>query len=237
VLDHVAVAVPGGGRAERRWRDDLGGGSVWAEDNGVFVARQLRYANGAKLELLSPSPADDSAGNFVRRFLGRFGSTVHHVTLKVPDLPATLATLDGAGLDVVDVNLDSDVWREGFLRPKQVGGLVVQVAWAPGTEEELARRAGHVQTPPAPGAAALLGPRLRHPDLAAARRLWTLLGAHVSDDRGARRCRWPDSVLDVAVVRGEPAGPVALRMTGTAPLPAQYGVGPAVEVPPARYAL
>lgn len=229
VLDHVAVAVPPGDRAERRWRDELGAGPVSAEDSGVFVARQFRFSGGGKLELLSPSPADPSPDNFVRRFLERFGTEVHHVTLKVPSLPAALERLEAAGLDVVDVAQHGDVWHEAFLRPKQVGGLVVQVAWSPGGDDDWARRIGFPARPPAAGAPVLLGPRLRHPDLRAARRLWSVLGAEVTAADGRLVCRWPRSPLEVVVEEGAPAGPVALRLHGAPSRPPEEGVGPQVE--------
>lgn len=228
VLDHVAVAVPPDGRADRWWGGELGAGSVSRGANGMFTARQYRLGGGGKLELLSPDPADPSERNFVRAFLARFGTAVHHVTLKVADLPAALGVLEAAGLDVVDVALDHPHWREAFLRPKQVGGLVVQVAWSDGGDEEWARRSGHPLTAPAPGAPVLLGPRLRHPDLAAARQLWTALGAQVSQEDQGLRCRWPASPLGVEVVAGAPAGPVGLRMSGIGPRPAEDGVSPAI---------
>lgn len=214
VLDHVAVAVPDPEPAERHWRDQLGGRSVAWGDNGVFRSLQLRFTGGGKLELLSPSPGDPSGENFVRRFLVRFGSTVHHVTLKVPDLPAALETLESAGLDVVDVRLDGSHWREGFLRPKQVGGIVVQVAWSDRGDAEWAAEIGHAPEAPASDAATLLGPTLRHPDLGMAAQLWRLLGAEVVEKDDNLLCRWPSSPLTVALTQGEPPGPTGLRMTG-----------------------
>jgi len=214
VLDHVAVAVPDQDLAQSHWREELGGRTVAWGDNGVFQSHQLRFAGGGKLELLSPADADPAGDNFVRRFLARFGSTVHHVTLKVPDLPAALATLERAGLDVVDVRLDGAHWREGFLRPKQVGGIVVQVAWSDRGDAEWAALIGHEAEAPPPDAATLLGPTLRHPDLDTAAEQWRLLGADVAEEDGALLCRWPSSPLTVALTKGEPAGPTGLRMTG-----------------------
>lgn len=234
VLDHVAVAVPLAGPAHRWWGEELGAGSVSRGGNGVFAARQYRLGGGGKLELLSPDPGDPSAQNFVRAFLTRFGTAVHHVTLKVADLRAALDVLDAAALDVVDVALDHPHWREAFLRPKQVGGLVVQVAWSDSSDEEWARRTGHPVTRPASDAPALLGPRLRHPDLDAARHLWTVLGAQVSENGESLRCRWPASPLSVEVVEGAPAGPLGLRMKGVLPRPAVDGVSPPIFAEPRR---
>ncbi|MDQ3342097.1 MAG: VOC family protein [Actinomycetota bacterium] len=225
-LDHVAVAVPDWETAQRRWRDQLGGGIVAWGDSGVFASRQLRFANGAKLELLRPD--SEEPDNFVRRFLGRFGSATHHVTFKVADLDAALKVVRAGDLDVVDVDTSGSVWHEGFLRPSEVGGLVVQLAWSGHSDQEWAASIGHTPEPPALGAAELLGPTLRHPDLDRARTVWTLLGASISHQDGALHCRWPDSPLDVVIERGRPAGPTALRMRGTPSLPAVDGIGPAV---------
>lgn len=228
VLDHVAIAVPAWEPAEVRWCDDLGAGRISGGDNGVFAARQLRFGNGGKLELLRPSDADGSDANFVRRFLGRFGAQVHHVTLKVPDLHEALDVIAGAGLEPVDVRDDRPEWREAFLRPSQIGGLVVQIASSTLSVDEWAARVGFTPEKASPTAAALHGPLLRHPDIDAAAWLWTTLGAHVSRDDSLLRCTWPDSPLDVIVEHGAPAGPRGLRMHGAGALAAQDEVGPAV---------
>ena len=226
VLDHVAVAVSDWRVAEQRWRAELGGGRSSLGDNGVFSSRQLQFANGGKLELLTP--ANDSDTNFVRRFLNRFGSTVHHVTLKVPDLHAALGVVNAAGLDAVDVDDSREYWKEAFLRPSQVGGLVVQIAATAFHDDDWAVYTGFTREGAAPDAAALLGPLLRHPDLDAATHIWTTLGAAVTREQDQLTCTWPASPLDVRIEHGEPAGPVALRMRGAGRLEAQAGAGPAV---------
>ncbi len=219
VLDHVAIAVRDWSVAQQRWRDQLGGGRSSAGENPIFVSRQLRYANGGKLELLAPSPQDDSPHNFVRRFLDKFGSLVHHVTLKVPDLHGALDVLAAAGLDAVDVRDDVEYWKEAFLRPSQVGGLVVQIAETPFSDDDWAAFRGFTREQPRADAPDLVGPLLRHPDLTEARRLWTLLGATVDAEDEGLRCSWPESPLTVAIERGGPAGAVTLRMRGSGDLP------------------
>ena len=226
VLDHVAVAVPDWQVAERRWREELGGGRSSVGENPVFGSRQLQFANGGKLELLTP--ANERPENFVRRFLDRFGSAIHHVTLKVPDLHAALDVIESAGLDAVDVNDSVEYWQEAFLRPSQVGGIVVQIAATTFDDDDWAAYTGFTREAPAAGAAALLGPLLRHTDLDQAQRIWSTLGAAVSAKDNALRCTWPNSALDVVIERGEPVGPVALRMQGADARNAEDGVGPAV---------
>jgi catechol 2,3-dioxygenase-like lactoylglutathione lyase family enzyme len=226
VLDHVAIAVADWRPAEGRWRDQLGAGRSAVGTNAVFSSRQLQFANHAKLELLSP--AGENADNFVRRFIHRFGSAVHHVTLKVPDLHEALEILRAAGLDTVDVRDDVAYWKEAFLRPSQVGGMVVQIAATPFDDDDWAAYTGFDREGPQNGAADLLGPLLRHPDLDRARDVWAALGAEVVATDDGLRCTWPQSPLDIVVERGEPAGPAALRMRRSGNLEAQAGIGPAV---------
>lgn len=229
-IDHVAVAVPERVVAERRWRDQLGGRALGSGDDGVFASHQLRYAGEGKLELLTPSPrADPAAPSFIRAFLHRHGSRVHHVTLKVPDLLEAVALLGRAGLGAVDVRTDNPWWHEAFLRPSQVGGLVVQVAASARSDAEWLAAGGQVAEEVPADAATLLGPTLRDPDLDAAARRWELLGAEVERSGDALTCRWRNAPLDVVIAAGPaPAGPVGLRMSGTPGLPADPDLGAAV---------
>lgn len=229
VPDHVAAAVPDYRPALHRWKEQLGGAAVSRFHNApVFRGTQLRFANGGKLELLQPSEQDPSEDNFVRRFIARFGSQVHHLTLKVPELGTALDQLAHAGLDAIDVDLSGEHWKESFLRPSQVGGLVVQVAWSSATDDEWAERMGFEVEPIRDDAARLLGPLLRHPDLTEADRIWTLLGATVTGHDNGILARWADAPLDVVVTEGPTAGPVGLRFADAPALPADDRLGPAV---------
>ena len=224
--DHVAIAVPDIGAAASRWRDELGGGWVWDLEqlNGAVAIRQMRFPNQGKLELLQPT-----GPGFARNFIERFGPRVHHVTLKVPDalMPAVEA-VRAAGYDVIDISTEGG-WHEAFLRPSQVGGIIVQLAWEAHDDEEWFEESGH--TPEAPrGSAALLGPTLTHPDLDAAERFWRTVGGTISRDGEALMVGWDGSPLTVRIEPGPNAGPLGLRFAGVAPLPADAVAGPAVLV-------
>jgi hypothetical protein len=233
VPDHVAAAVPSIDAAATRWIDHLGGGWVaptFEAPGSGFGTRQARFAGGAKLELLEPRSPD----GFATRYLDRYGAGVHHVTLKVPALVPALASLAEAGLDAVDVSTTSEHWHEAFLRPSQVGGLIVQVVWAAHDDAGWSAFLGATPEDPRPDAARLLGPRLAHPDLAVAARLWRVLGAEVERGGEVLTVRWPDAPLEVEVVAGPRPGPLGVRMTGTGALDADPVHGPAVLVDTVR---
>src|SRR5205823_2170599 len=109
VFDHVAIAA-------ERWRDlwprfarDLGGRWVSGGPGIGFSPMQLRYTNGMKVELLEPTAVERN--DFLRRFLDRHGSGPHHLTFKVPDIDAAMATMEGAGFPLVSVDLSDPVWK------------------------------------------------------------------------------------------------------------------------------
>jgi hypothetical protein len=223
--DHVAVAVPSIQTAAARWRDELGGGWVapaFPNDAAGFASRQLRYRNGVKLELLEPTREDSFAG----RFVGRFGARIHHVTLKVPALLPAVEQLRDEGFDVVDVFAEGDIWHEGFLRPSQVGGLIVQIAWAGRTEDDWAELAGFEPEPPRRDGAQLLGPTLTHPDLERGELVWKTLGATVHREDDAMTASWETGGLDVRIERGPDVGPVGLRFRDAPTLPGVADLGP-----------
>jgi catechol 2,3-dioxygenase-like lactoylglutathione lyase family enzyme len=229
--DHVAIALPAIDPALVRWHDELGAGRVSRFHNhDVFRGMQLRYANGAKLELLCPSERDPSPDNFLRRFLERFGTRVHHVTLKVPDLAAAIDDLGRSGLEVVDVAMSDPYWKEAFLRPSQVGGIVVQVAQAAHDDGEFARRVGFEQTTPRDDAASLLGPLLVSDDLDRIGAVWAALGGDVERDGDGLLVRWPDAPLTVAIAAGDEAGALGLRFTGTSHHAHDPTLGPPIIV-------
>ncbi len=228
VPDHVAAAVPRIADAHDRWRGRLGAGDF--ANGGPFLGfrnHQYTFRGGGKLELLEAEGGPEPS--FVDRFIERFGASVHHVTLKVSDLPEALEVLAAADLQVVDVSLDDERWREAFVRPSVVGGLIVQVASSSMSDDEWYEVTGFTPTPPAEDGAVLLGPLLAHPDLDRARHVWHTLGGSVTEaDTDVLEVRWGDAPLTVQVRRGEVAGPVGLRFADAPPLPADPTLGPAV---------
>lgn len=228
VPDHVAVAVPALDPAMPRWAGELGGEQVAWFSNGVFRSRQLRYPNGTKVELLAPHERDPDDGNFVRRFLQRSGATVHHVTLKVPDIHVAATQAGEAGFDVVDLDDSDPIWKEAFLRPSQVGGVIVQLAQDAETDAAWAARVGSEYREPSPDAARPVGPVVTVTDLDAGADVWRRLGGTTTRHDHHVEVRWDGAPLRVVLVVGGRAGGHSVAVTGDRVLPQDPVLGAAV---------
>ena len=219
VLDHVAVAVERWADAWPRYAVELGG--AWGSGglNVGFGPAQLRFANGARLEILQPWQVE--ANPFLRRFLDTNGPGPHHLTFKVADLTRALEVVTERGYAPVGVDLSDPMWKEAFLHPRQATGIVVQLAEAAGD-----------WTGPAPEGfpASRLEPpaSLDHvthavADLQDALVLFgEVLGGAVRHEGGAGDVRWVDLVW---------SGPLTLRLLGPASPGATPPVGAGGDVP------
>lgn len=129
VLDHVAHAVPRWHDVWHRYATDLG--AVWASGGPGpgFAPGQLRFANGARVEVLMPW--DVEVNDFLARFLARNGAGPHHLTFKVPDLGLAIDEARRFGIDPINIDRSDPEWMEAFLHPKLASGVVVQLAEAP----------------------------------------------------------------------------------------------------------
>lgn len=123
-VDHVAVAVNSIPEALRLYLDTLGGEFISGGDgpNDDMRTVQLRVG-GLKLELMQPL-GDDS---YLQRFIDKHGQGFHHMTIFVEDLYEAIASLEGAGYEVVDTNPASPLWRETYVRPRSGFGTLIQI--------------------------------------------------------------------------------------------------------------
>lgn len=129
-LDHTAVAVHSIKDALRLYRDALGGEYLMGGDSGDFRWLQVRFPNGAKVELIEPLRE-----GFLSRFLEKHGEGLHHITFKTDDLEAAIAHVEGMGYELVDIDLESEHWKEAFLRPAGAHGTLIQLAWSAHPDE------------------------------------------------------------------------------------------------------
>lgn len=134
-LDHVAVAVHSIRDALRLYRDALGGEYLMGGDSDSWRWLQVRFPNGAKVELLEPL-----GEGFLSRFLERHGEGLHHITFKTDDLAYAIEHMRALGYELVDVDLDGADWKEAFLRPSGAHGTLIQLAWSSRTDDEARER-------------------------------------------------------------------------------------------------
>ncbi|MGO8872258.1 MAG: VOC family protein [Acidimicrobiales bacterium] len=208
VLDHVAHAVPRWQDVWTRYAVDLGAEWSSGGPGPGFAPGQLRFANGARVEILMPY--DTVVNDFLVRFLAANGAGPHHLTFKVPDLSSALDTARDAGWEPIGIDVSDPEWLEAFLHPKQATGVVVQlaqqrVAWAspPPDDYPKDRRQRQDGTGPVPPASLL---RVNHvvDNLEAATRLFGgLLGGQVVDRGASPGLHWVELAW---------AGPLGLRL-------------------------
>ena len=140
-VDHVAIAVRDVRRSIPFFTDALGASFLFSgerRDQG-FRWAQFRFPGGGKIELVTPLGPE----GFVWRFLERRGEGVHHVTLKVPDLQASIAHLEGLKIPLFNVSLDNPGWKEAFIHPRDANGTLVQLAQSAMSDDDVA--AHHLQ--------------------------------------------------------------------------------------------
>lgn len=141
VFDHVAMAAPRIRDLLPVYHQLLGGRMLHGGDNPRvgYRALQLEYPGGGRIELMEPL----AGSTFFDRFFARTGGGgMHHVTLKVPDIDDALRAVRAAGYTPTSVFLDDPDWRELFLHPKEISGVLVQLAqagqeWSPVALDEV----------------------------------------------------------------------------------------------------
>ena len=125
-LSHVALAVREADPVVERLAAALGArrGAEEMLDGGtlrvVFV-----HLGPVTLELLEPRSPEHT----VARFLETRGPGIHHVSLEVDDLPATLARARDAGVRLVDETPRAGAHgsQVAFLHPRSLFGVLVEL--------------------------------------------------------------------------------------------------------------
>jgi methylmalonyl-CoA/ethylmalonyl-CoA epimerase len=126
-IDHVAIAVTNLDEAVRLWRDALSLPLVGVEEVPSQKVKVAIFEVGsARIELVSPTSAESP----VAKFLDRRGDGLHHISLRVDDCETVLSELDKRGVSLVDKRARRGAGgaRVGFLHPKALGGVLVEIA-------------------------------------------------------------------------------------------------------------
>jgi methylmalonyl-CoA epimerase len=136
-LDHIGIAVKDLDAALMFYRDALG---LEIEGTEEVASQRVRAhfipVGEPALELLEAT-APDSA---IARYIGKRGPGIHHITLRIPDIHAALATLKSKGIRLVD-----DAPRPGaegalvaFVHPSAAHGVLVELKQAKPAVERFA---------------------------------------------------------------------------------------------------
>jgi methylmalonyl-CoA epimerase len=139
VLDHVGIAVRDVREALAFYRDALGLEIEASEDVasqhvrahflpvGPSEADPGRGSGGGRVSLeLLESTAPDSA---IAKYVEKRGPGLHHITLRVDDLPAALAVLKAHGARLVDEGprQGAEGARVAFVHPSSAHGVLVEL--------------------------------------------------------------------------------------------------------------
>ncbi len=131
-IDHVGVAVEDLEASLHLYRDlfelDVAHREV-VQEQGVEAV--LLDVGENHVELLAPLGPDTPVG----KFLANRGPGLHHVAYQVDDIDSTLATLDEAGLRLIDKRARTGIGasRVAFVHPKAAGGVLIEIV-QPATE-------------------------------------------------------------------------------------------------------
>ena len=136
VLDHIGIAVDDLDAALAFYTDALGLDVEMTEDvPSQGVRAHFVRVGSAALELLEATSQESP----IRRFLTRRGAGIHHITLRVDDIAATLARLKARGIRLVD-----ETPRDGaegalvaFVHPASAHGVLVEL------KQERSTRSAH----------------------------------------------------------------------------------------------
>ena len=127
-IDHLGIAVKSLAAAQEFYRRL--GMSPSAEE--VVEGEQVRVvmvpAGESRIELLEPT----SEASAVARFLAKRGEGLHHVCLRVPDLPAVVAKLKQDGVRLVSEEIKVGAGGHGyvFVHPSSAGGVLLELVEA-----------------------------------------------------------------------------------------------------------
>ncbi len=126
-LDHIGIAVTDLDQALAFWRDALGlecGHIEELPERGLRVA--MLPVGDTRIELIAPTREDSE----ISAALARRGPGLHHLCLSSADVDGELATLDQAGLRLIDrqARPGADGCQVGFVHPKASGGVLLELS-------------------------------------------------------------------------------------------------------------
>ena len=128
-LDHIGIAVGDLGQALAFYRDALGLEVEAPEDVPSQKVRAHFVPVGeSTLELLEATSPDSP----IAKFIEKRGPGVHHITLRVDDIHATLAQLKARGIRLIDAapRPGAEGALVAFVHPASTHGVLVELKQA-----------------------------------------------------------------------------------------------------------
>jgi methylmalonyl-CoA epimerase len=125
VVDHLGVAVRSLAAAKQIY--EKLGLSVSAEE--TVAAEKVRLVmvpvGETRLELLEPTSED----SVIAKFIAKRGEGLHHISIRVPDLNATVRKLkqDGVRLVSEEIKIGAGGHRYIFVHPSSTGGVLLEL--------------------------------------------------------------------------------------------------------------
>jgi methylmalonyl-CoA epimerase len=124
-IDHLGIAVKSLANAKAIY-EKLGLSVSPEETVDAEKVRLVMVPVGeSRLELLEPTSED----SVIARFLAKRGEGLHHVCMRVPDLPAAVAKLKQEGVRLVseDIKIGAGGHRYVFVHPSSTGGVLLEL--------------------------------------------------------------------------------------------------------------
>jgi methylmalonyl-CoA epimerase len=131
-IDHVGIAVKSLAAAKSVY--EKLGLSVSAEE--TVEQEQVRVVmvpvGESRLELLEAT-AEDST---IAKFVAKRGEGLHHICLRVPDLPAAVERMkkDGVRLVSEEIKIGAGGHKYVFVHPSSAGGVLLELVESQGTQ-------------------------------------------------------------------------------------------------------
>jgi methylmalonyl-CoA epimerase len=124
-IDHLGIAVKSLASAKRIY-EKLGLTLSPEETVEQEKVRLVMVPVGeSRLELLEATSEDST----IAKFIAKRGEGLHHVCMRVPDLPAAVAKLkqDGVRLISEEIKIGAGGHRYVFVHPQSAGGVLLEL--------------------------------------------------------------------------------------------------------------
>jgi LAO/AO transport system kinase len=124
-LDHLGVAVKSITEAKKLY-ETLG---LRIEQEETVKHEQVKTAmlplGETRIELLEPTAEDSVIG----RYIAKRGEGLHHIAVHVPDIAATMAAMQSAGVRLVteEIKTGAGGHRYFFVHPASTGGVLLEI--------------------------------------------------------------------------------------------------------------